>query len=453
MKRDARRKVIWAFGILALLCPCAICGTGYFVIRSWFTGPAESLPAELQRAKQDGIPLEPADLRAQPPIPDEKNAATIYAAFLPHLQKMEAKHRGTLSSTRAFLTGKASAAQTADAWRALAESKESLDEIAAATKRPFCDFHHRWEDGYRMVFPEFSELKSAAYYLTARARVLGSQGKVSEAFDVIARVDGLARHAGMSPILIAKLVEVSIHGIVMAEFCHLVELSAGSPALLAKAQRTLDGFGPLTDLRPAFYGEMVLGRITLHQIHTFGDLRGLTEQASGENPEGKTGGGPELPDWFLKGTEAKFVARWRQTLEAMPKDPAEWEKTFQVLEKADREMQADNSPVNQLNQVLFPVLAQSPLAVGHLEAYRHIAATSIRLIQDWGRTGQFPAALPAYGPYAIDPFDGKPLRYRKEATGFTIYSIDRDRKDNGGSPQKNGAMGDLVRSFKPAFRR
>lgn len=448
MKRDVRRKVLWAFGILALLCPCAICGTGYFVIRSWFTGPAESLPAELQRAKKDGIPLEPADLRTQPPIPDERNAATIYAAFLPHLQKMEAKHRGILSSVRAFLTDKASVAQAADARRALAESKESLDEIAAATKRPFCDFHYRWEDGFRIRFPEFAELKSAAYYLAARARDLGSQGKIAEAFDVLATVDALARHAGMSPVLIAKLVELSIHGIVMAEFCHLIELSAESPALLAKAQHTLDGFGPLTDLRPAFFGEVVLGRITLHQIHTFGDLKGLSDQASGENPESKTGGGPNLPDWFLKGTEAKFVARWRQTLEAMPKDPADWEKILQVLDKADRELEADNSPVNQLNQVLFPVMAQSPMAVGHQEAYRHIAATSIRLLQDWTRTGQFPATLPAYGLDAIDPFDGKPLRYRKEATGFTIYSIDRDRKDNGGNPQKNGAMGDLVRTFE-----
>ena len=33
-----------------------------------------------------------------------------------------------------------------------------------------------------------------------------------------------------------------------------------------------------------------------------------------------------------------------------------------------------------------------------------------------------------------DPFDGQPLRYRKlPASGYTVYSVGTDRKDDGGS--------------------
>ena len=40
---------------------------------------------------------------------------------------------------------------------------------------------------------------------------------------------------------------------------------------------------------------------------------------------------------------------------------------------------------------------------------------------------QFLAAVPA------DPFDAKPLRYAKKSPGYVIYSIGKDRKDDGGS--------------------
>ena len=32
----------------------------------------------------------------------------------------------------------------------------------------------------------------------------------------------------------------------------------------------------------------------------------------------------------------------------------------------------------------------------------------------------------------IDPFDGKPLKYKKLDLGFVVYSVDEDEQDNGG---------------------
>ena len=39
---------------------------------------------------------------------------------------------------------------------------------------------------------------------------------------------------------------------------------------------------------------------------------------------------------------------------------------------------------------------------------------------------EYLAAIPA------DPFDGKPLRYKKAQKGYVIYSIGLDRQDDGG---------------------
>ena len=50
---------------------------------------------------------------------------------------------------------------------------------------------------------------------------------------------------------------------------------------------------------------------------------------------------------------------------------------------------------------------------------------------------EFLAAVPT------DPFDGQPLRYHKTATGYLLYSIGPDLKDDGGKPE-SGGKGDLV---------
>ena len=45
-------------------------------------------------------------------------------------------------------------------------------------------------------------------------------------------------------------------------------------------------------------------------------------------------------------------------------------------------------------------------------------------------------------PVPPDPFDGKPLRYKKREDGVTIYSVGRDSKDDGGKLQTK--QGELI---------
>jgi hypothetical protein len=56
------------------------------------------------------------------------------------------------------------------------------------------------------------------------------------------------------------------------------------------------------------------------------------------------------------------------------------------------------------------------------------------------------------GPARIDPFDGMPLRYRPKGKGFMIYSVGKDREDNGGKRRDpNGPDDqkyDIVMEFK-----
>ena len=61
---------------------------------------------------------------------------------------------------------------------------------------------------------------------------------------------------------------------------------------------------------------------------------------------------------------------------------------------------------------------------------------------------RYPASLSELTPKYLDaplmdPFDGQPLRYRKQDAGYVLYSIGPDLKDDGGKPM-NGKGGDIV---------
>jgi hypothetical protein len=46
-----------------------------------------------------------------------------------------------------------------------------------------------------------------------------------------------------------------------------------------------------------------------------------------------------------------------------------------------------------------------------------------------------PEKLPE--PVPVDPFDGQPLRYKKLAKGYVVYSVGEDGRDDGGDEKKD----------------
>jgi hypothetical protein len=78
-----------------------------------------------------------------------------------------------------------------------------------------------------------------------------------------------------------------------------------------------------------------------------------------------------------------------------------------------------------------------------------LALTAVALEQfRAAHNNRYPASLSELAPNYLDatlmdPFDGQPLRYRKQDAGYVLYSIGADLKDDGGKPM-NGKNGDVV---------
>ena len=77
-----------------------------------------------------------------------------------------------------------------------------------------------------------------------------------------------------------------------------------------------------------------------------------------------------------------------------------------------------------------------------------LALTAVALEQFRAAHHQYPSALseltPTYsGAMLMDPFDGQPLRYRKQSAGYVLYSVGPNLKDDGGE-RMNKNSGDMV---------
>jgi hypothetical protein len=75
----------------------------------------------------------------------------------------------------------------------------------------------------------------------------------------------------------------------------------------------------------------------------------------------------------------------------------------------------------------------------HMNAARvALAVERYRLVK-----GELPEDLAILVPQfmesiPIDPFDGKPLKYKKLDLGFVVYSVGADEQDDGGKERQSG---------------
>jgi hypothetical protein len=116
-----------------------------------------------------------------------------------------------------------------------------------------------------------------------------------------------------------------------------------------------------------------------------------------------------------------------------------WHSKFKTLEIREAQRPDADSRL-LLAELKFPVGLAVEKAVS-IECLRNLAITAIALKRyHQANSGDYPRTLDQLVPrflseIPVDPFDGKPLRYRRETKDrFMLYSIARDGIDDGGDP-------------------
>nr|CAA9286545.1 hypothetical protein AVDCRST_MAG63-3995 [uncultured Armatimonadetes bacterium] len=104
-------------------------------------------------------------------------------------------------------------------------------------------------------------------------------------------------------------------------------------------------------------------------------------------------------------------------------------------------------PDDPVNQLLAPVFGQARVKDVNSEVQNALLTVALALRAYRAERGRYPERLAELAPeylksVPVDPFalEG-PLRYRRTATGYVLYSVGPDGKDDGGKPIEDAEIG------------
>ena len=429
----------------------------YAALSAWSMLALRSAYADLAR---DGRPMTAADV-IPPPVPPADNAALFYREAI-RLLKVAEDHSPALPQTADSTVGRnlrrekhtpdtllqklSDAARTATATNAMPDDiiafrdlmtrpdvQQALDLVVLAGERKGCRFPVYYSAGLRLANSQlFSDLWSLNQIVPDEVIRLTVAGDSSNACRLAVAGLGLAGAQRTEPVLLS----------------HHVTILFAARAMVAVRQ-----LGAATPLRREQYNQLLFALMQLDQPAEFQQALDGERLLFGE--WAFTRGPRDIVDeLWSKGRYpwAKSIGRvlWDPMLRL---DHATYLRLLQQEASAPLASNPPRSPVPRFccfTRMLLPDLARArDSSLSHLARVRCTAA-GLAVLKYRQEHGTWPESLARIAPGMTvlpkDPFDGMPLRYHVTENGFVVYSIGKDRKDDGGS----AALDDVWR-FAPAW--
>ncbi len=139
----------------------------------------------------------------------------------------------------------------------------------------------------------------------------------------------------------------------------------------------------------------------------------------------------------LQHAAASDINLWKYALQELSKKPYDWKDTQSILRITYQKYAVD--PIFHQQGSYLWVCSDAMDTIGGEVAYEHVLATAAQLLLTEATFGTLPNTLPK-DEMSIDPFSdrGSQLIYKKLGKGFILYSIGKDRNDDGGLQSKTG---------------
>ena len=407
--------------------------------------------AILERFRAQGLPTDPVELnRWYASVPAHENMAL---ALLDAAQAVrdpvsktnpaypyfsEKSRMSTLPSAR---TTHPVAPEDLVRWR---KAVDAMPEVWVAMDRARSRPHSRYpvdlRSGFGTALPHLARLKSLSQACALRALVAREEGKAEEAVRSLG--DGLRITESLvpEPLLISQWVGTSALGITLGAATDVLSAGPLSPEHLVGLQDRLMAMESTRGMRNGLVGEMAMsmpcfsGSPSQQLQSVMGMGNGPSSGASflaalafaGYSASGMNAADQRLYLTWMDRALAASNLPWPESRKAFP--PAD---TFESVSLEDPTMGPHMKSRTLLSHI-FSIeeregdrLARLRLGIAVLAVERHRAAHG----------GQLPSGLdelvPTFLPSVpMDPFDGRPVRYRRQEKGYSIHSVGRDRKDD-----------------------
>jgi hypothetical protein len=281
-----------------------------------------------------------------------------------------------------------------------------------------------------ILLTDQQESRRIATLLAFESMRLNQKGDTKGALTACRAALNAARSLGDEPIFISQLIRSA--GVVLA--CQTVERTLGqgepSPEDMNALQKLLESEDACPDLLLAARGERALFHKAFEAVER-GDLSVDEMMDARTNWLQSIIMSLSLMD--TRGEHALFLSLMSRRIKEVQlpmQEQAALEKRF---EQDVREL-PKNAPITRA--LLLPV---SKMGEGFRQKHAFLRSTIAALAVERHRRDKkaWPESLDQICPQylaavPLDPYDGKPLRYRRVQDGVVIYSVSRDRVDDGG---------------------
>jgi hypothetical protein len=392
---------------------------------------------------------------ATPRSADAPNAAAVYrrafAALAPPPEQLPAHLRDQATPWKKHYDRAAFDPADREQKEFLESQQRGLALLREAAAIPYCAFDRDWSGDTAPVdvpLPELAGLRHGAVLLAYDALARASRGDGDGAADDVAAIFGIARHIRY-PLMIDLLAAVKIERIGARA---LEDVLALAPPKDLK--RLTAGTGePFREfLRRTFAMEEAWGLAAVVMIAT-GQARGSPELQE-QTPMDAFGeallDSPVYRVFFLEGDLAAYRRHLRTMRENAAKPTPAALDGFEEHEKVIRATRGGGV----LAGLLIPAVYKILYAALDGDATRGLVRLAVAATLYKAKHGKHPEKLSELVPEFLpevpaDPYDGRPLRLKRTDGGLVLYSIGRDRRDDGGRPMDEEKWeGDLVFRLK-----
>lgn len=388
--------------------------------------------AELAAIQETGQPATAEDLQAYYRLPDGVvNTAELWMRATMPMEtaefNTEVQDLPIVGNNQKEIPPPGQPWEDLEAVEALLEKyRKQMDLLyEAAEKGPAAQYPNDFSKGISMLLPHIQALRSGARMLQLEAHVCAHRGDPEGAAKAIRTMIALAQSMEREPVLVSLLVRIACNGIAVGQIRTLLRTTEFSDEDLRSFQTCLRSVDLKEGAYQAMLGERVMG------IQTMQD-----PSAMGMSPMQS-----RLARLVFGGSLTVYLEHMDRTITATQLPWPELLDETQLAEDELNQIVNQGSPITRARYamlaLLCPALNAAYSAAARGTALNAAADVAIAVEQYRRRHGEVPENLqqlvPEFLPAVpMDPFDGQALRYVVEEDGYFIYSVGRDRTDNGG---------------------
>ena len=435
--------------------------------------------------KAKGEPMDLAQVRP-PPVPLEQNSADTFRDAVALFETdqsllttnsysamtMVAPGKAMICSQQPEIRGFNATNSWQEVTAAVAQNEESLALLRQIIEKPDFDFQIKYELGlidlgYTNL--NLAPLKLAALRLGTAALCDLHHGDTTSTVKNLRAMIALVKAARDERLVISELVRIAITQLALTDNWEILQSPNLTDEQFAALQLDWMHLEFIRSSENALVMERTIGKITLAKWR--GSNAELDKNFELGRKTRENMGFPDEGPSALATAKRKFgVFMWRYWW-SYP-DELRSLKSYEVLINTVRLVETNGSFQNALStqdtaldqlgirklksslDSLFSgepdfhsMLSESIVTLGRtfqkvmrVEAAKQLTVAAIALKRFQSKHGKFPERLAELTPeflneVPLDPVDGKPLRYRRNADGtFLLYSVGENGKDDGGNP-------------------